>query len=196
MIDYKTILSIIAVALGFIGYGFYLRDVWRGTTRPHVISWFLWCVLELIVFFAQLAKGGGAGAYVTGMSALAALIIAITALKSPDKQIKLFDIVAFGGAIIGIVLWRLTDNPLTAVISVTVADAFAFSPTYRKSYTKPHEETLIEYGLAATKYTLALFALQSFNLTTALYPVSIICTNSAFVIMSLVRRKKLKTSIV
>src|SRR5688500_6817176 len=104
-------------------------------------------MMETIAFFAQLAKGGGAGTWVTSSSAVVALFIAIMALKRKDKQIVFFDWVALVGAVIGIILWQITNNQLMAIISVTVADALAFIPTFRKSYHKPYEETLTEYGL-------------------------------------------------
>ena len=192
MTDYKVILGILAVAIGLIGYGKYIRDALRGTTKPHVFSWLAWAAIEAIVFFAQIAKGGNAGAWVTGIDVVLAVFITYLAFRNTAKQIRPADVMAFSGAILGIILWRLTDNPLLAVILVSIADIFGFIPTFRKSYYRPYEETLVEYGLAAIKFTIALFALQSFNMTTALYPISIIATNSLFVAMTLIRRKKLK----
>jgi len=191
--DYKVALGITATVLGFIGYFPYVRDTLRGTTRPHVFSWAVWGVMETIAFFAQIAKGAGAGAWATGTSAVIMFFIVGIALTHADKQIRLFDWVALSGALVGILLWRLTDNPLLAIIFVTIADAFGFIPTFRKAYHKPHEETLIEYIFSALKWIVSLFALGSFNLTTALYPISLIFTNSAFVAMAFVRRKNMKS---
>src|SRR6478672_7145441 len=36
----------------------YVRDVLRGTTRPHRGSWLIWTVLSIVVFASQLADGG------------------------------------------------------------------------------------------------------------------------------------------
>lgn len=187
--DYKSILGIAAVVLGFIGYFPYVRDTLKGTTRPHAFSWFVWGTMEAIAFFAQIAKGAEAGAWAAGASALVAFFIASVAFSRKDKQIRMFDWIALSGAFIGIALWRLTASPLLAIIAVTIADAFGFIPTFRKAYTKPHEETLFEYVCSALKWIVSLPALGSFNLTTTLYPVSLIFTNSAFVVMALVRRK-------
>lgn len=189
-VDYKSILGITATVLGFIGYFPYVRDTIRGTTRPHVFSWFVWGIMETIAFFAQIAEGARAGAWATGTSAVIMFFIIGLALTHADKQIRPFDWVALSGAIIGILLWRLTNSPLLAIISVTIADAFAFIPTFRKAYYKPNEETVIEYVFSALKWIVSLPALGAFNLTTALYPASLIVTNSAFVVMALIRRKK------
>lgn len=189
--DYKVALGITATVLGFIGYVPYVRDTLSGKTRPHVFSWFVWGSIEAIAFFAQIAGGAGAGAWVTGASAGVALFIAGVAFRHEDKQIQLFDWIALSGGIVGILLWRLAGNPLLAIVAVTIADAFAFFPTFRKAYHKPHEETVIEYVFSAIKFVVAVFALQSFNFTTMLYPISVIFTNSAFAVMALWRRNKI-----
>ena len=192
MTDYKIILGAVAAGVGIVGYAWYLRDVLRGRTKPHIFSWIVWSIFETISFFAQISKGGGAGTWVSAASALCSISIVIFAFRNSDKQIKPLDVVAFSGAIVGIALWRLTGNPLTAVILISISDALGFVPTFRKSFHKPHDETLIEYSLSTIKWILGILALSSRNLTTALYPASLILTNSVFVIMSLVRRKQLR----
>lgn len=189
--DYKSILGITAVVLGFIGYFPYVRDTLRGTTRPHLFSWIVWGVIEATAFFAQMVSGAGAGAWATGVSAVVAFFIAGVAFTHADKQIVLFDWFALAGAFIGIVLWRLTANPLLAIISVTIADGLGFVPTFRKAYAKPHEETVTEYIFSSIKFIVALPALGTFTFTTMLYPIYCVGMNAAFAIMALVRRKKI-----
>lgn len=190
--EYKLILTFVAAAIGFIGYGPYIRDVLRGVTKPHPFSWLTWGILELTAFLAQLAKGGGIGAWVTAASAAITLFIAFNALSKRDKKIGITDWLAFGGGLIGITLWIFSNNPLLAVVAVVIADALAFVPTFKKSFYHPSEETLIEYKLSVVKWTLAIFALEAYNLTTWLYPVSLMLTNGSFVVMSIVRKKQLK----
>ncbi|HTL39425.1 MAG TPA: hypothetical protein VL306_01295 [Methylomirabilota bacterium] len=189
--EYKIVLAIVAAIVGLFGYIPYIRDIYRGKTKPHIFSWFIWGTLEGIAFIAQLAKGGGAGAWVTGLAAFITFSIALSCLHQKDRDIKLFDWLALGGALIGIVLWVSTKNPLHAVICVCVSDGLGFVPTFRKAYFKPNEETLIEYSMSAVKWLIAIFALKSINLTTVLYPASLILSNTIFVSMVMVRRNKI-----
>ena len=92
---------------------------------------------------------------------------------------------------VGVAVWIKTDNPLSAVVLVTIIDAIAFVPTFRKSYYKPNEETLIQYALASLKWVIGLFAIESLSLTTGLYPISLVATNGAFVVMALIRRRQI-----
>ena len=188
---YKNILGVIAIVVGFIGYAPYLRDVFKGSTKPHFFSWFLWGILETTAFFAQIKKGGGAGSWVLGFSALVVFIIAFKALWSGERNITRLDWFGFVGASIGIIIWFYTKDPTGAVIVIALTDAMAFIPTYRKGFQHPNEETAFEYGMSALKYIFGFFALNTYNLATYLYPTTLILTNSVFVIMLLWRRKKL-----
>ncbi len=89
-------------------------------------------------------------------------------------------------------LWAGSDNALWAVIAAVVAEICAFAPTYRKSFSKPHEETVSSYAGAAVAVALSLFALESHSLTSWLYPVSVLVTNALFVAYVIVRRKQLR----
>jgi len=163
----------------------------RGITKPHAFSWVAWGALEVVAFLAQLSAGGGYGAWITAASAVVVIFIAIKSFGNTDKYITKVDFVALAGAGLGIVLWRITHNPLLATIFVTLADACAFIPTFRKAFHKPNEETLFEYSTSAVKWGLSIFPLGSLNLTTVLYPASLVITNSIFVIMTSVRRKQI-----
>ncbi|MBP6888430.1 MAG: hypothetical protein KBC21_01885 [Candidatus Pacebacteria bacterium] len=189
--EYHAALGLLAVIIGIVGYIPYYRDIFRGTTKPHPFTWVGICLLNGITFIVQVVTGGGPGAWVTGVTAVATLGIAVLAFPRGEKNITFFDWVCFGGALVGIVLWKLTSNPLWAVIIVTVADLLVLAPTYRKAYLRPHEETVSLYVMGVFKYVVSVFALTSINLTTALFPVAIALFNLSLVAILLLRRKVL-----
>ena len=191
--DYRVVLGLLAILIGLVSYVPYFRDIFRGTTKPHPFSWFVWGLVTGIAFFAQVIAGGGIGTWATGVTSLACLAISVYGLLRGEKGITVFDWLCFLGALGGIVFWKLTSNPLTAVVVVTVVDALGFFPTFRKAYLRPHEETLLTYVLSIPKWSLGLFALASFNPTTVLFPAAILLMNTCFVGMVLFRRKQLHT---
>lgn len=189
--DYKFVLGISAIVIAFVSYIPYVRDIFAGKTKPHAFSWFIWGVLTAIGFAGQLAGGAGSGAWVTGFTALACFSISIVGLVKGRKNIIFVDWLSLIGAGVALFLWYLTKNPLLSVILVTVIDALGFFPTFRKSYSKPQEETLSTYFLSGLKFLISLFALQNFTILTALYPVSLVVMNWLFIAMLIVRRKQL-----
>jgi hypothetical protein len=190
--DYKTILGIAAVVIGFVSYIPYFKDIFYGRTKPHAFSWFAWALLEGIAFFALVSKGAGAGAWVLAMTSILCLGVFLVSLSKGEKNFTLIDKLSLAGAMLGLVLWLTTKNPLTAVVLVSITDFLGFVPTFRKSYYKPHEETATMYAFSVAKMIFVLFALESHNLTTVLYPASLVLTNAVFVVMVLIRRMYLK----
>ncbi len=190
MFDYKIFLGLVSVIISVACYVPYFKDIVKGTTKPHVFSWLVWSLLTGIAFFAQLTNGAGAGAWVTGVSSLACLAVAIVALRYGEKNITPLDWWAFGGALVSLGLWGVTANALLAVILVTITDALAFVPTFRKSYYKPDEETITTFALSALKFIIVLWAFEVYDLVVWLYPVALVIMNSSFVAMVLVRRRK------
>jgi hypothetical protein len=190
--DYKPLLGGAATAIALIGYAPYIYNTLKGKTKPHAFSWFVWGVLEAIGFTAQVVGHAGPGAWVTGFSSAVTFFIFFLALKNGNRKFLLFDWISLGGALIAIILWRLTNDPTLAVIFVVTADATAFFPTYRKAFSRPFEETLTEFALSFVKHSIAIFALSTYSLTTWLYPASLMATNGAFVIMTLIRRRAMK----
>jgi hypothetical protein len=196
MVDYKTIFGVAAVIIGLIGYIPYFRDIFKKKTKPHVFSWFVWGLLAGISFFAQITKGAGPGAWVMGLSAIICLVVSILAVFWGEKKITWSDWLAFIGALLGLVLWRLTNDPLLAVILVTITDALAFIPTIRKSYNNPYGEIMTAWVCYSLKFVIGLVAIQAYNVTTLLYPLALVVMNGSFTVMLYLRRKKLKNKLI
>lgn len=192
MLEYKIVLGVIATIIAFVSYIPYFRDIFNGKTKPHAFSWFVWAILTAIAFVAQVVKNGGAGAWVTGFSALVCLIISILAFVKGTRDFPLVDWLCLIASFAAMGLWAYTNDPTLSIILITITDTVAFIPTFRKGYHKPHEETITTFGLASLKWLIALFALDSLAFVNWFYTGSLILANGIFVIMVLVRRKQLK----
>lgn len=189
--DLKVALGIIATIIAFVSYVPYFRDIIRGQTKPHAFSWLIWGLLTGIAFIGQLIDNAGPGSWVTGFTTIVCLFIFIFALQRGEKHITKSDQISLAGAIMAIGLWLVTSDPLLAIILITVIDALGFYPTFRKSFYKPDQETAITYTLSAVKFAIAILALETYTIITWLYPASLVVMNAGFVVMLLVRRRRL-----
>ena len=97
----------------------------------------------------------------------------------------------FGAGIV-LILWFGVQQPLLSIIMVVIIDALGFFPTFRKSFHKPHEETLITFMFSSLKFVIGLFALESYSLITWLYPTYLVFANGIFVLMLIIRRRRKK----
>jgi hypothetical protein len=173
-------------------YSFYFRDIFKRQTKPHALTWFVWAILNSLIFIEQYTHDAGAGAWVTGTAALANIIIFFLSFKYGERSITKLDWLCLGIAIPVIGLWLLQTNDALTIILACAIFIIGFIPTLRKSYQKPGDETAITFGLNGTKFLIALFALSSFTMTTAFYPLVLAIVNILFVIYLLSRRNTLK----
>jgi len=118
-------------------------------------------------------------------------IFVLLSIKYGFKGITRTDWLTFIAGLISIPVWILTNNPLWSVIIITVIDALAFFPTFRKSWKEPTTEPAITYALSSLKFLIAIFALEAITATTLLYPFSLVIMNAAFVIMLMYRKMTL-----
>ena len=191
VVQYKIILGYAAAILTFLSYVPYFKNIFQGKTKPHIFSWLVWTLITATAFAAQIVKGAGAGAWATGVTAIICLAILIFSFFKGEKNLILFDWIGLVMSLLALISWWITRQPLLAVFLVTIADAIGSLLTFRKGFYKPFEETASTFALNSFKWVIAVFALQSFTVSTWLYPVSLIVTNGAIALMLIVRRKQL-----
>ncbi len=183
MIPSQVIFGCIAVILSIISYIPYIYDVLRNKTKPHIFMWILWSLLSGITYFIQLYNNAGAGSWSMGISTLACLFIFIISLKRGEKRIVLLDWICFLGALIAIGIWLFTVNQIAAVLLTTFTAVLSFIPTFRKSWSKPHEETGVTFTINAIKWIISLLALTEINFFTAFYLVAVIILNALLALL-------------
>lgn len=164
--------SALAIILTVVAYVPYVKAIRGGVVKPHFFSWLIWSLTTSIVFLAQLAEEGGAGAWPTGVSAAITVYVAwLACVLRSDFTNTRSDWAFLIAALLSLPLWYLTDDPLWSVVILTLVDALGFGPTLRKAWQKPHEESLQFYAIFAVRSLLSIFALESRTLTTVLFPL-------------------------
>ncbi|OGY98651.1 MAG: hypothetical protein A2855_01310 [Candidatus Liptonbacteria bacterium RIFCSPHIGHO2_01_FULL_57_28] len=186
--DGKILLGLLTIGIGIISYVLYFFGIFRGRTKPDPYSWLIWGVLASIVFFAQIGSGGGPGAWATAFTAAVCLLIAAIAYARYQGKMKKVDLFSLIGAVVAIAVWRLTADPLWAVILAIIIGAIGFIPTFYKIFSRPAEETAATYSLNALKFGVALFALGSLSPVTWLYPAALVVMNVSLAATILLRR--------
>ena len=188
---YKEILSAIAIALTFAAFVPYIRAILGGTTRPHVFSWVIWGSTTFVVFLAQIEGKAGVGAWPIGVSGSITLFIACLAyVRRADITITKSDWLFFISALSSLPLWYVTSDPLWAVVILTIIDVLGFGPTVRKAYSFPHSESLLFFALFAVRNVLVILALESYSVTTVLFPAVIAVACVSLVAMVRYRRRE------
>ena len=179
--NYKILLSLIAVVLTFVGYVPYIRDVLKKKTTPHTFTWLIWTLVGLIAYALQVVGGAGVGSWALLTASVVCLAIFILSLRIGKKDITRSDLFFLILALVALFLWLVVKQPVWSVVLATVVEILGFAPTVRKSWSKPHSETLFTYEIAALRHGISILALQQFNILTVLYPAAWTIANIFFV---------------
>jgi F0F1-type ATP synthase assembly protein I len=169
----------------------YIRDIFLFKTKPERMTWFLWSVLLAIAFFAQISKGGTWSLITTGVDFLGVIIIFILSLKYGMGGMKKLDIVALIGAMIGLVLWYITDEALTALLITIFIDFLAGMLTIVKTYKEPHTETMKAYVICGTGGLLGALSVGEFNFSLIIFPLWICILNYTIAITVVLGKRKI-----
>lgn len=169
----------------------YLIEVIKGTTKPRVVSWFVWSLLTSIACAAAFVDGQ----YPTGIlllfASLETLSVVILGWKHGDKKIERLDIICLIGALVGLVLWLVFDSPAVAVVAMVAIDLLGGIPTLVHSWKKPHEETAITFFLSFLGATCILFLMTDWRITAFAYPLYLVVANFVFTVVIVARKRKI-----
>ncbi|MGB4102357.1 MAG: hypothetical protein WBK91_10690 [Alphaproteobacteria bacterium] len=185
----KEVLGIISVLIVAATFVAYFRDMFQGRVKPHSFSWIIWGLTTGIAAAARTVDEAGAGVWGQWVTAASCILCGLMAFKYGEKNITRSDLAAFVMALTAIPAWLATDNPLTAVIIVTIIDAIGYYPTIRKTYWHPYEEALYNYLTANIIHLLSLAATEHYTLTNTLFQIVFLIVNSLMVGMILWRRR-------
>ncbi len=190
--DIKLFFGIASTILAVVCFIPYFQDIFRRKTEPHTYSWLVWTILQTVGVMAQIKEGAGYGAWALGVGAFFCFAIFLLSFKYGTKNISKFDLICLFASLGAIVIYFSIENPIWAIVAVSLIDFVGFLPTFRKGYEEPFTETASTFLMSGTANVLSLIALQNYNVTTVLYIASLFFTNISFVIMILLRRKLLK----
>jgi hypothetical protein len=183
------ILSGIVYIIGIIPY---IKDIFKHKTKPERATWWIWLALGTVAITAQAAAGATWSLFMAGAQTLAVTIIAFLSLKYGYGTFKRKDSISLLVAMLGLILWKITSDPLYALLIVVFIDALAVWLTATKTWEAPHTETLIAWILTSASGLLGLIAVGKIDFTQLLYPLYTAIINLGVVWMIIYRRKILR----
>ena len=163
----------------------YIKGVQNGTVRPKVVSWFTWCLLATLLTGAALTTGQVMSAVMSGVTVLTTGTVFVLGLRKGNRALDKLDIATLVGALAGMVVWLLLDNPTLAIFVALGVDIIAFIPTLVHGWTNPEEESAVSYGVATAGAGLGLIAASGAGATLAgvAYPVYAVVFNGAMAVL-------------
>lgn len=184
------ILSIWFIASS-IGYFFYLKDMFLGTSKPHLFTWLIWAITWFTWFGIQALNGWWYWSLIMLYFAVIPSIIVVYALFKWEKNIENIDYLFLSIAAISLIFWLVLEAPLVSILLLLSIDIMAYLPTVRKSFMQPFDETLSLFGLVNIWYIASIITFDEKIFLNYSYPAALIFINTLFIGYILIRRKRL-----
>ena len=187
----KDILIITAAILTVTSCLPYIIDIAKNKTHPNLVTWITWLTVVGISTAAAISDHAYQTAILSGAIVLSDIIIIAMSIRRGVKKYTMFDFVCQALAVIGVVLWRLTGNPATAVALSLVVIYIGALPTWRHAYKLPHEETWQGFAMSAIAGVLTILSLSQYTFVSLALPITTVINGTVIVIIITSRRKLL-----
>lgn len=181
----------IGVLISLIGQFFYLKSIVLGSTKPNLISHFVWILAPFIGVFFQLKAGAGLSALVIFMAGFASFLIVVISLFKKNGYWKLntFDLMCGIFSVSSLILYFFTHNLSVSILFAILSDSLACIPTIKKTWNFPDTETGSLYIGGIISNILGLLTITNWAFPIYSFSVSIIVLN--FVVLFCIYRKKI-----
>ncbi len=187
-------LALVAMVLDLLGSANYIRDVCAKRTKPHVFSWFIWGLLMGLGAIVSVSQGAWQAALSLALGAAINFAVCILGVRmGGTRYVRPLDWVALFAAMTVIPVWLSTHNALWAAVIVTGINISGCFPSLRKAWHFPGEENLWSFSVFGVAALLRLCAVTPFNVTTALYPATIMVMDFVLITVICLRRSQRTT---
>ncbi len=175
--------------LELIVYVLIIRSMRMGITKPNLAGWVLYTVAMSMIVASSIALGAWQALWLAISYLVGQIVVILFSLKSGYFEFTKFDYACIGLSFLGLLLWLNTSNPLYALIINVGVDALGTLAIARKLYLHQETEDKLAWSLAASIALLNVFAVASFDITNALYPIYLVFANMLIATLSFRRTK-------
>ena len=200
-ISFAHWLVLVSALLGLTGSFAYIRDIFKGKSKPNLVTWGLWALTPLIATGSALSAHADLWATVRiFMSGFGPLLIFLTGIFVSQSYWKLskFDYACGFLSLIALGAWLLANSPLLAILLVAIADMFATLPTIIKAWKYPETETLYTYFIGLFTASIIIPAIPVWNIENSAFQIYLLLANTTLFLTVLhgylLKRKIIKGS--
>lgn len=195
--DLSEVIGKIAGIIAVLAFIPYIWSVLKGRTRPSRASWLIWAVLGSSILASYHSSGATDTIWIPVIYAIMPIIIFLLSIKYGIGGYTRLDIICLLGAVVGLIAWKLTDSPQTALYLNILVDGLGFIPTFKKAYLQPESESRLAWIIGASATLLNLLAINTWKLDIALYPIYLAVFNTIVAILLIgIVQKRFKPSVV
>lgn len=191
--DTKYVLTLIAGGLFLLGFIPYIRAILRGETKPAKASWMIWATLDTITIAGMYFKDSINGQIVGAV--IGAWIVVILALKYGTRGWTNLDRYCLAGAMLGIALWVVFDNPTIGIVVSNIVVFLGAIPTFKSAWIDPRLEDKTAWTIYWLSCVCAVLAIPAWTLSDATQPITFFVIETVMMYILYIRARKVVTDL-
>jgi hypothetical protein len=182
---------ILTILLLIIAYFPYWRGIFKQVIHPHPLTWLSWAIVTLVLALIYLFNNGGFQTWISLLLVINDIAIFIASLVLGQKvQITKIDVLCFVTSLLALIIWLVINQPIWSVVIITASQLIAFTPSIRKAYHRPYDESALTWGIHGFRYGLMTLLVATASFTTLVNSVFWAAIYSCSAIFLLLRRNR------
>ncbi len=174
MHDIASIAGKLAGIISLSAFFPYILSILRKETKPNRASWIIWAIVSSIIALSYREAGASYAFLAPVGYVVGSTIVSILSIRNGVGGWTPFDRRCLIGAAISLVLWRIFNSPISALLINLFINFLGTLPTIRKAWYQPKTESKIAWVLFSLGTIVNLFAVEKWTFSMAVYPVSMV----------------------
>lgn len=162
----------------------YIRSIVAGHTKPHRTTRLVYLLIGLLTTISLFTAGDRIALWISAVSLLQAIVLFFLGLRFGVGGWSKTDISCLLLALLGILAWQTTKNPLLGLYFGIAADFMGTIPTLIKTWHVPTSEEPLFYVLDSLAGLLNMLALTSWTIGDFSYPLYLFLVNALVALLT------------
>jgi hypothetical protein len=175
--DFKNIFLFISVMTSLVTPVIGIHTILKGRFKPHRITRIIKIFVSTLIFISLLSIENNLSVLLAGAQLISSFAIFILSFKYGVGGKSKIDFVVLFLALISIILWKSTNNPVLALSLFISSHLIGMIPTIYKCFKKPRTESLTFYFSDIVSGGFSLLSIGLINYSNFAFPLYIFVLN-------------------
>ena len=174
MLEIASIAGKLAGIISLAAYAPYILSILRKKTKPNRASWIIWAIVSAIIALSYREAGASYAFLAPVGYVIGSTLVVILSIRHGVGGWTPFDRKCLIGAAISLVVWRIFNSPMSALLINLFINLLGTLPTAKKAWYQPETEDKVFWSLVSLGSIVNLFAVENWTFSMAVYPVSMV----------------------
>ena len=181
---FSTTLAYLTIPIALSGIFLYIKDTFRGTTKPNRVTWIFWTIAPMVGVYVAYKDGVAFPLLLsTFMAGFGPLLVVIASFFNKKSYWKItpFDGVCGVLSLVAMIMWVTTHNGTLSLAFAILADFFAGLPTMIKAWKHSDTESVGPYTYGIVNQFITFSIITNFSFINYAFPLYFVIANTIII---------------